>query len=108
MRRLSRMSSKWDKRDLDRTQRVLQAWTTRNPAAAKAEAAVLRQAIADADWDTVERHGGLNGVVDKIDQAQEEMAASAGAGKPGAQGPADRSTISAFGGLGGVVVSMRH
>ena len=65
---------------LDRTQRVLQAWTTRDPGAGTPEAAVLRQAIADDDWDTVERHGGVDAVVDKIDQADEETAASVGAG----------------------------
>ena len=32
----------WDRHHLDRTQRVLQAWTTRDPAAAKTEAAGLR------------------------------------------------------------------
>ncbi len=80
MRGLSRLSSKWYKQHLDRTQRVLQAWTTRDPATARKEAVVLRQAIADADWDTVERHGGLDAVVDKIDQAEEETPASAGAG----------------------------
>ena len=64
----------------DRTQRVLQAWTTRDPAAAKTEAAALRQAIADADLDTVKRHGDLDAVLDKIDQAEEETAASSGAG----------------------------
>ena len=47
---------------------------------AKTEAALLWQAIADTDWDTVERHGGLDAVVDRIDQAEEETAASAGAG----------------------------
>ena len=67
MRELSKLLSKWDKQHLDRTQWVLQAWTTRDPAAAKTEAAVLRQAIADADWDTVERHGGLDAIVDKFD-----------------------------------------
>ena len=70
----------WGQQHLDRTQRVFQAWTTRDPAAAKTEAAGLRQAIADADWDTVERHGGLDAAVDKIDQAEEETAAPAGAG----------------------------
>ena len=49
-------------------------------ATGKTEAAGLRQAIADADWDTVERHGGLDAVVDKIDQVEEETAAKAGAG----------------------------
>ena len=47
---------------------------------AKTEAAVLRQAIADADWDNVEHCGGLDAVVDKIDQAEEETVAAAGAG----------------------------
>ena len=70
----------WDQHHLDRTQRVLKAWTTRDPAAAKTEASVLAQAIADADGDTIERHGGFDAVVDKTNQAKEETAASAGAG----------------------------
>lgn len=48
---------------------------------ARIEAAVLREATADAHWDTVERDGGLDAVVDKIDQADEEKAVSAGAGR---------------------------
>ena len=60
MRGSSGSSSKCDQQHLDPTQRVLQAWTTRDLAAAKTKAAVLRQAIADADWDTVERYGGLD------------------------------------------------
>lgn len=64
---------------LNRTQGVLQAWITRDPAAAKAEAADLRQALADANWGTIVRHGGFDAVVDKIDHAAEETAASAGA-----------------------------
>ena len=43
--------------------------------AVETSAAALRQAIADADWDTVERHGGLDAVVEKIDHADEETAA---------------------------------
>ncbi len=65
----------WDQQHLDRTQRVLQTWTTRDPVAAKTPAAALRQAIAEADWHTLKRHAGLDAVVDMIDQA-----ASAGAG----------------------------
>ena len=68
MRGAKRSSPKWNQQHLDRTQRVLQAWTTRDPAATKTEAAGLRQAIADADWDTIERHGGVDAVVDKINQ----------------------------------------
>ena len=63
-----------------RTQRVLQAWTTRDPAAAKTEAAVLRQAISDTDWDTVERHDGLEGALKKINQLAQESPVSNGRG----------------------------
>ena len=62
------------------TQRVLQAWTTRHPAAAKTEAAVLRQAISDTDWDTVERHDGLEGALKNINQPEQETPALNGQG----------------------------
>ena len=70
----------WDQHHLDRTQRLLQAWTTRGPPAAKTEAAGLRQVLADADWDTVERHGGLNAVVQKINQWEQENPVPKGRG----------------------------
>ncbi len=59
----------WDQQRLDRTQCVLQAWTTEDAVAAKTEAARLPHAITDADWHTVERLGGLDAVVDKVDEA---------------------------------------
>ena len=62
------------------TQRVLQAWTTRDPAAAKTEAAVLRQGISDTDWDTVERHDGLEGALKNINQPEQETPALNGQG----------------------------
>ena len=74
------LSSKWDKHHLDPTQRVLQARASRDPGAATTEVEARRQTIADAGWDTVERHGGLDAAVDRIDQAEEETPASAGAG----------------------------
>jgi len=64
----------------DHIQRVFQAWRAQDPEAAKKEAAALRQAIADSDWDTVERLGGLDAVVGGIDLADEETAASASGG----------------------------
>ena len=70
----------WDRQHLDRTQRLLQAWINRDPAAAKTEAAGLRQAIADADWDTVERYGGHDAVVDKIRQLGKGNPPSTGGG----------------------------
>ena len=39
---------------------------------ARPEAAALRQAVAEADWDTVERYGGLNPVLKKITQLAQE------------------------------------
>ena len=72
--------SEWDQQHFDRTQRVLQAWTTRDPGAATPEAAVLRQAIADAAWDTVERHGGFDAAIQKSNQFEQEPPASNGNG----------------------------
>ena len=51
-----------------------------NPGAAKTEAAGLRQALADADWDTVERHGGFNAALKKILQWEQENPAPKGRG----------------------------
>ena len=64
----------WDQQNLDHIQRVLDARTTRDPATAKTETEGFRQANADADWDTVKRRGGLDPIVDKIDQTDEKTA----------------------------------
>ena len=37
---------------------------------------MFRQALADADWETVERHGGLNVAIKKILEWEEESPAS--------------------------------
>jgi hypothetical protein len=50
------------------------------PVSGKTEATGLRQAVADADWDTVERLGGLNVFMEKINQLEQETPASNGAG----------------------------
>ncbi len=47
-------------------------------AAAKPDAHRRRQGISDADWDTVESHGGFNAVVRKIFQREQENPASNG------------------------------
>ena len=39
---------------------------------------MLRQALADADWDTVERQGALNVAIKKIVQGEQESPASNG------------------------------
>ena len=71
----------WYQQHLDRTQRVIQAWTTRDTSAAKTEATGIRQSIADTDWDTAERRGGLNVVTEKIDQLEQDTPASNGRGR---------------------------
>ena len=43
---------------------------------AKTEAAAFRQAIADTDWDTVERHGGLNAALKKMNELARESPVS--------------------------------
>ena len=48
----------WVQHHLDRNQRVLQAWASRDTGAVETEAVGLRQAIPDADQDTIELHGG--------------------------------------------------
>ena len=70
----------WDQQHLDRTQRVLKAWASRDPAAVETRAAALRQALADADWDTVERQGGFDAVVQKINQSEQKRPPSNGRG----------------------------
>jgi len=59
----------WDQQNLDRIQRVLDARITRNPATTKTETEGFLQTIVDADWDTVERHGGINALMEEIHQA---------------------------------------
>ena len=48
----------WVQHHLDRNQRVLQAWASRDTGAVETEALGLRLAIPDADQDTIELHGG--------------------------------------------------
>ena len=57
--RRSLVALAWDQQHLDRTQRILQAWRTRDLVAGTTQVAALRQAIAGADWDTVQRHDDI-------------------------------------------------
>ena len=76
MRGANRSSLRWDQQILDRTQRILQAWAAPAAETGQPEAPALRQAIADADWDTVERNGDLDAVMEKIPQAGKETVVS--------------------------------
>ncbi len=72
-----------EQKHLDRAGQRLELWGGGAKGEASQQAVFLRQATADADWDTVERHGGLDAIVGKIDHADDESTASAGAGMIG-------------------------
>ena len=55
-----------------------QSWVARDLSEAEKEILTLRQAMAEADWDTLERHGGFNAVVKKILQWEQENPVSKG------------------------------
>ena len=48
----------WEQHVLDRAERVLTSWRGRGITEAEQEAAMLRQAIADTDFEIIERYGG--------------------------------------------------
>ena len=61
----------WEQELLDRAERVLQSWIARDMTEADRELLTLRQAVSSADWDTVERYGGLNAALKKINQLKQ-------------------------------------
>ena len=50
----------WEQELLDRAGRVLQSWVASDMSEADRELLTLHQAVSSADWETVERYGGLN------------------------------------------------
>ena len=70
----------WKQELLDRAGRRLQSWVASDMSEGEKEALMLRQAIADTDWDTLERHGGFNAVVKTILQWEQENPAPKGCG----------------------------
>ena len=70
----------WEQKHLDRARRRLEFWAAGDRSGGEQKAVFLRQALADADWDTVERHGGFDAVVEKINQSEQKRPPSNGAG----------------------------
>ena len=66
----------WEQHLLDRAQRVLSSWGGRDMNEAERQVLMLRQAVADTDWDTIARHGGFDAVVNKILQWEQKTPAS--------------------------------
>ena len=79
-RRVEVVAVAWEQKLLDRAGRRLQSWVARKMSEDEKEALMLRQAMAEADWETVESHGGFNAVVEKILQWEQENPAPKGCG----------------------------
>ena len=65
---------------LDRAERVLTSWRGQGITEAEQESAMLRQAVADTDWETIKRHGGWDAVIEKAIQVEEQLASTNGPG----------------------------
>ena len=65
----------WEQHFLDRAARVLQSWIAGDMTEADRELLALRQAVSSADWDALERYGGLNAALKKINQLKQETPA---------------------------------
>ena len=75
-RRIQVVAVAWEKHVLDRAGRVLTSWRGRGITEAEQEAIMLRQAIADTDWETLDRHGGIDAAIEKVLQVEEQSAAN--------------------------------
>ena len=61
----------WEQELLDRAERVMRSWVGRDLSEAGRELLILRWAVSNADWETVERYGGLNAALKKINQLKQ-------------------------------------
>ena len=77
-RRVEVVAVAWEQHLLDRAARVLQSWIAGDMSEAAREILTLRQALLQADWDTVERHGGFDAAIEKINQFEQATPASNG------------------------------
>ncbi len=65
-RRVEVVAVAWEQKLLDRAGRRLRSWVASEMSNDEKEALMLYQAIAETDFDTLERHGGFDAVVEKI------------------------------------------
>ena len=87
------------RRQLRAAERVMQSWVGRDLTEAGRELLILRWAVSNADRETVERYGGLNAALKKINQLKQAT--------PEPQGLGMIDDIHLWG-QGGAVVCMRH
>ena len=62
----------WEQELLGRAEWVMRSWVGGDVTEAGRELLILRWAVSSADRETVERHGGLDVVMEKIDQWEQE------------------------------------
>ena len=65
-RRVEVVAVAWEQKLLDRAGRRLQSWVANKMSDDEKEALMLRQAIAETDFDTIESYGGFDAVVEMI------------------------------------------
>ena len=71
-RRVEVVAVAWEQPLLERAERVLTSWRGRDITDAEKEILMLRQAICDADWDTLEPYGGLDAAMRMIHQYKQQ------------------------------------
>ena len=79
-RRVELVAAAWEQRYLDRAERVLTSWRGRAVTDAEQDYITLRQALSQADWDTVERYGGFDEAVDKLIEWEQQNPGANGQG----------------------------
>ena len=79
-RRVEVIAGVWEQKDLGRTRRRLQFWCAEKISDAEREVLILRQALSQADWDTVNQYGGFDAAVERITQRNQEARLSHGRG----------------------------
>ena len=78
--RVEVVAAAFERKLLDRASRRLRFWAARDIGKAEKEILTLRQAIIEADWDTLVPHGGLEGAMGKVRQWYRDHPAPKGRG----------------------------
>ena len=71
-RRIEVVAVAWEQHLLDRAGRVLASWRGRGITGAEKEILMLRLAIDEADWDTLEPYGGLDAAMRTLHQLEQQ------------------------------------
>ena len=78
--RIEAVAVAWEQHLLDRAERVMRSWVGGELTEAGRELLILRWAVSSADRETVERYGGLNAALKKINQLKQATPEDQGLG----------------------------